>query len=172
MHGRQRDAGSVGQRPPVDAGGHRRKRDGLGAEFISHPQRLPIAGREQLGAVLGTAVHRTDGVDHPAGRQLSGGSGDRLAGRQTLRIPAGPQFPALRQNRRAAAAVNRAIDPTPAEQCAVGGIHHCVDVLFGDIALHQGDLRSHYFKVATGCYGRLLAPWCTPTAPPVIGSDY
>ena len=54
---------------------------------------------------------------------------------------AGPQLAAGRQDRRAAAPVDRAVDAAAAEQRGVRGVHDRVDVLLGDVTLHCHDVH-------------------------------
>jgi Flp pilus assembly protein TadD len=90
-------------------------------------------GRGQEPLVFGAApVDRPHGVDYLLGRELSGGGDDRLAG------GAMPDLPALGHDLRPAGAVDGAVHPAPALELAVGRVDHGVNLLAGDVSLHQG----------------------------------
>lgn len=65
-----------------------------------------------------------------------------LAGWQTVGIFLCAELLALGENLWTASAVNRPVNPTAAEQRVVGCIDNCIDVLFGDVALQEGDARN------------------------------
>jgi hypothetical protein len=65
-----------------------------------------------------------------------------LAGRQSVGIFLCAELLALGENLWTASAVNRPVNPTAAEQRVVGCIDNCIDVLFGDVALQEGDARN------------------------------
>ena len=104
--------------------------DGPGAQLVGDPQRLAVAGRQQLRAVLVAVVRRADGVDDPARVETARGGGDRLSG-EALAVP-GTQLAAGREDRGASAAVDGAVDSAAAEERGVRRVDdrvHCCSVM-------------------------------------------
>jgi hypothetical protein len=126
-------------RPSVDSGRHRGEGHGLGPELVRDPQRLGVTGRQDRRPVLGGGVDRAHGVDHPSGRELARGGRHRLAGRQAARVAARPHLAARRQDRRAAATVDRPVHSAAAEQGRVRRVDDGIGPLRGDVADLQGD---------------------------------
>ena len=100
-----------------------------------------------MAAVLGRRPHRPDRVDHPARGKQPGRRGDRLPGRQPLAQVPGPQRAARREDLRAAAPVDGAVDPAAAEQGGVRGVDDGVHDALGDVAGLQGDPWRHAASV-------------------------
>jgi hypothetical protein len=78
-------------------------------------------------------------VDDPARREVAGGRRHGPADRQATAVVPGPQRAALRQDRRAALAVDRAVDAAAAEQRRVRGVDDRVHAFGGDVARDQFD---------------------------------
>ena len=100
-------------------------------------ERAAIARREQGPIGLAGTVVGPDDVDDPAGRQPPGGGPARVAGRQPVREP----LDAVRQDRRSAGAVDRAVDTPAAAHCPVGRVDDRIDLLLGDVTSY--DVNSH-----------------------------
>ena len=84
-----------------------------GAELVGDLEAAAVARRQQLGlAVVAAAPHRTDGVDHPAGREAVARRRLGVAGR----APA--EQPALGQQLGSGGAVDGAVDAAATEQRA------------------------------------------------------
>jgi Flp pilus assembly protein TadD len=133
-HGPQGDAGGLVQRVAVGPGAEAGKGHRGQAVLRGQIQGAPV-GRGQEPLVFGAAaVDRPHGVDYLLGRKLAGGGDDRLAG-GAMTDPA-----ALGHDLRAPGAVDGAVHAAPALELAVGRVDHGVNLLAGDVSLHQGQL--------------------------------
>ena len=93
-----------------------------------------MAGRQQLVlAVTAAPPHRADGVDHVPRGKLP------RAGRLRVSGLAAAEPPALREDRRAARAMDRTVDAAAAEQRGVRRVDDRVDALRGDVAFDEAD---------------------------------
>jgi len=94
-----------------------------------------------LAAVL--PVDGTDRVDDMARGEPAARRDHRFAGGQPLRILRVANVPALREDVRAARAMDRAVHAAAAEQARVGRVHDRVGVLARDVADLYDDPRIH-----------------------------
>jgi hypothetical protein len=128
----------------------RRKGERRGAELRRNLHGAPVAGAEQLRLVgVSAAPDRADGMDDVAGRQVPACRRLRVA-----RLAAA-EATALLEDRRAAGAVDRAVDATAAEQCRVGRVHDRVDLLLREVA----DDELNHAAAGSG-----ISPWLKPLA--------
>jgi hypothetical protein len=81
-------------------------------------------------------------MNDPARLEPSSSRSGGLSSRQAVRILVLPELLALSQNLGSTSSMDGSIDPSTAQQRMVGRIDDRVDVLLGDIALHEGDLHS------------------------------
>src|SRR4029077_13482655 len=96
--------------------------------------RAPMTRGEQLRLVHGAAhPDRPDGVDHITGGEIAG------VGRFRISDLATAQRAALREDRRAAGVVNRAVDSAAAEKRLIRRVHDRVDLLGGYVTLDELD---------------------------------
>src|SRR5690242_1206218 len=104
------DAGGVAQRIAIGAGADRREGNAAQAVFGGDLEAASIRAGQELGlAPAAVAIHRADGMNHMPRRQLPAAGNLRVAGR----APA--EATTLCEDRRAAGAMNCAIDAAAAE---------------------------------------------------------
>ena len=108
------------------------------AELVGDFEATAVAAREEPRfAGVATAPDRPDGVDHEAGGEPEPSRGLGVAERAPVQVAAGvEQFGAGRP-------VDRAVDAAPAEQRGVGRVDDGVDVLSGDVAERDLQVRAH-----------------------------
>ena len=129
------DVRSAIRRKAIDAGGNRRKRNRIELVHLRETDRFLVAGSEQRIFVAGFVMpDRADGMDDVARRQFAADGDDRLAGRQAVAPQTGAQGAAGREDGRAAAAMDGAIDSAAAEQAAVGSIDDGIDCVVSEVA--------------------------------------
>jgi len=105
------DEGGAFLREAVDAGRNGGVGEALRSEFHGASVTVRVGGVKEIVLVaLSTAPDRPDGVDDPLRREVARGRCDRLAGRQAVGIAFAPDLPALFKDRRAAGAVDGAVD--------------------------------------------------------------
>src|SRR5690349_4103820 len=75
-------------------------------------------------AMTSIAIDRPDGVDDISGRKLSRRGDHRLTRRKAADLS--PDLAALSKNRWSTTSMNGSINPAPAEQGRVGGVHDCI----------------------------------------------
>jgi hypothetical protein len=122
------DDGSEIDRVAVRAGRDRGEGDGAAAEPGRELDRAPMYRREQLGlAVIPAAPDRADRVDHVSRRKVAGARCLGVAG------VAAAESPALREDRRPARAVDRAVDAASPEQRRIRRVDDRVHFLLGDV---------------------------------------
>src|SRR4029453_7132783 len=129
-------------RPAIDTGRDGGKGDSGGSESVGDGERVAEAVCKQRRLVLGLRVRRPDRVDHPACLEPPSRGCDGLAGRQTAGILLLPGLATFSQNLRPSAAMDCSIDPAAAHQAVICRVDDSVDVLFGDVALREGDARN------------------------------
>lgn len=127
-NGGNRDPGRAIGGKAIDAGGNGRKGYGRQRVGLTQLERAAIAGSEQLILACVAAVPgRPDGMNHMPGRQPVPLGDFGVAGGTTMQRAAfGQQFGT-------GAAMDGAIDPTPAEQGRIRGIDDGVNAQTGDI---------------------------------------
>src|SRR5262245_65438126 len=133
----ERDRGRPLDREAVDAGRDRWEGNRAGAELRRDLERAAVGRLEQL-VLAGIAARpdRADRVDHPASREVA------RRGRLRVACVAASEAPALREDRRAAGTVDRAVDAAAAEERRVRGVHDRVDLLPRDVALRERDAHT------------------------------
>ena len=116
-HGCDRDLrGAIGGEA-IDPGGDRRKGHRGKAVLLAQRDRMAIAGGEQIIFAVAAAIpHRTNRMDHVPGLETIPFGDLGIAGRATM------QRTAFGQQLRPRGPMNRAIDPTAAEQRRFGGV--------------------------------------------------
>ena len=125
------DASGAFRRKRVDTGADGGKCDGADLMLLGEFEATAVATRQELVFfVVASMPDGANSVEDPFGRKLEARSG--------LGIPCGAavKFAARGEKLWASRIVDGAIDTSAAEQRGVGSIHDCVDLLFGDVALH------------------------------------
>jgi hypothetical protein len=124
-----RPAPAIG--PRADRGeGHR-----PGPDPDCLPEGCLEAGREQAWVCLSRMTIRPDGVDHPPRRQVRAVGGHGLPNGEAVGVGRAAKLATLRQQARAGSSVDGAVDPSAAQQGAVGSVDDRVDKLGGDVTL-------------------------------------
>ena len=117
------DPGAVVHRPAVDAGRDRREGDRRGAQLVGDPQRLPVAGGQQRRSGPRARDHTgpTVWITQRASSRPAVVATAWPVGRPVA-VVGGAQLAAVGEDLRAAAPVDRAVDPAAAEQRGVRGV--------------------------------------------------
>src|SRR5450759_4413179 len=82
---------------------------------------------------------RPDGVDHPSRRQVPGTGGHGFPDRKAVGVCRAAKFATLLQQERTGSPVDGPVNPSAAEQRAVGSVDDRVNELGGDVALDALD---------------------------------
>src|SRR5262249_46684257 len=135
---RDRGVGGLAQRVAIDARRDPGERDRREAVLACDRHRLAVT-RRQLAALaaLAAAIDRADRVDHEARLEPVAARQLRIAGL------AAAERAALREQLLAGRAVDRAVDPTAAQQAGVRRVDDRVDVEGGDVGFHDRDPALH-----------------------------
>ena len=115
------------------------KRHGLDAVLDDERETTPITTREQfILAVMAVVPDRADGVNDPLGGKFVTACDFGLTRRATA------ERAAFRQQLRPGGAMDGAIHTAAAEQCCVGGIHHCLHALLSNVASNDSDAMNGF----------------------------
>jgi hypothetical protein len=93
----------------------------------------------------------TNGVDHPASREVPGAGRDCFADRKATRVCVPPHRSASLEQSRTGRAVDGTVDATPTQQGGIGRVDNRVDLLLGDVTADrfQSSLRASWARLHT-----------------------
>ena len=128
----------LGHRIAVGAGADGGERHRLGAELVGHLEAAAVAALEQAGLARAPALpDGPDGVDHEPGRQVERRRGLGVA------EGAAPEAPARLDQLGAGGPVDGPVDTPAPQERGVGRVDDRVDVLGGDVAQDDLEVRAH-----------------------------